>query len=321
MSQQYVLQNLPFSDQLMGAALLQLITRLGIPMGIGITTAIWSSWFPTPDKATTNSNVYPLTTLQAPYLHVFIATLAFTGVAALVVPFAPLGRLGVASTATNSSLPREETGLKNINLDGHGDWSEMQQEHVPQNGVMENTCPVPCGTRFKIQPRMSSLLGTSLNNEWRRMSTGAASFRLPHLAGPRSRASGDASGIGLGIGLSDDDNNDDDNVSQHTNTVAMAQRVIWLVCEDCGASKRIIEPVGDPGRYFYDADEVEETCDRKTAVNDRALTSPAPSSKYSSVTENHETSVAEVGVLVDGRRFQLVNGPGAMGSVAEVNEE
>jgi MFS family permease len=33
---------------------------------------------------------------------------------------------------------------------------------------------------------------------------------------------------------------------------ATADRVIWLVCEDCGASKRIVEQVGDPARYFYD---------------------------------------------------------------------
>lgn len=33
---------------------------------------------------------------------------------------------------------------------------------------------------------------------------------------------------------------------------ATVDRVIWLVCEDCGASKRIVEQVGDPVRYFYD---------------------------------------------------------------------
>ncbi len=34
-----------------------------------------------------------------------------------------------------------------------------------------------------------------------------------------------------------------------------AERVIWLVCEDCGSSRRMVEPVGDPKRYFYDDDD------------------------------------------------------------------
>ncbi|KAH8911873.1 MFS general substrate transporter [Coniochaeta sp. PMI_546] len=33
---------------------------------------------------------------------------------------------------------------------------------------------------------------------------------------------------------------------------ATTDRVIWLVCEDCGASKRMVEQAGDPVRYFYD---------------------------------------------------------------------
>lgn len=316
--------------------MLQLVTRLSIPLGIGITTAIWSSWFPTPKEATTNFKAHSPTTLQLPYQQVFIATLCFAAVAVLIAPWAPLGRLGVASTASGPSLlPHVDTGLKNINLDGPGNW----KEESPREMVPEVGCSAPCGMKFKIQPRRSSLIGTSLNhNGWRRTSTEATSFHLPHIGG--SRGSGDASGLGLVFGPSDDGNSDGSHSgkTRRTSTAAIAERVIWLVCEDCGASKRIVEPVGDPARYFCDGDEDEDFTSKKTTM-DRALARqpssptpvsptpsiPTPSSKYSSVYQDYEAnvSVAEVGVLVDRRRFELVNRPrpGVMGSVAETSEE
>ena len=39
--------------------------------------------------------------------------------------------------------------------------------------------------------------------------------------------------------------------NSHRNS-KLTERIIWLVCEDCGSSKRIVESVGDPERYFYD---------------------------------------------------------------------
>lgn len=303
--------------------MLQLVTRLGIPLGIGITTAIWSSWIPTPEKANTDSTTYPLavTTLQLPYLQVFIATLSFAGVAVLVAPFAPLGRLGVASTATNSSLPHTDTGqLKNINLDGPGDWEEEAVPRPRGPGPSEG-CSLPSWTRFKIQPRRSSLLGTYVSSDLRRTST--ASFHLPRIEGFHDSEEG--SGLGLGFGHADDDDNGADTKSQQTSTVAMAEKVIWLVCEDCGASKRIVEPIGDPARYFYDADEDEHFQAGNVAVDKTLtpLTPPTPSSKYSSVCDDHGAcmSMAEVGARVNRRRFELVNRRGVMGSVAETSEE
>lgn len=327
-----MLQTLPFNDQLIGAATLQLVNRIGIPIGIGITTAIWSSWSPGPKESITDFKAHSYTTLQRPYLNVFIATLSFAALAVLIAPWASLGRLGVASTATDPSLPREDTGLKNINLDGPCDWEEdMSEEVAPEAGYS-----VPCGMRFKIQPRRSSLIGTSssLNHGgWRRTSTGATSFHLPRIGG--SRGSADASVLGLGFGLSEDGKNDKENKNQtkQTNTAAVAGRVIWLVCEDCGATKRIVEPVGDPARYFCDIDE-DEAFECRTAAKDNELPAkpssptpsiPTPSSKYSSVYQDYETnvSVAEVGNQQDRRRFELVNRPrpGVMGSVAETSEE
>lgn len=223
-----------------GAALLQLVTRLAIPLGVSITSAIWSSRFPTPKDAVTNLDTFHTTTLQLPYLHVFIAVLSFGAVAVIVAPFARLGKLGAASTATNPSLPLADICLKSLNLDGGVGWEAIQQNN---NSITHDNIL----TRFKSQSRRSSLLGTSFNNDWRRTSAGAALFHLPRGGG--SRLSKDATKLGLECGTSDDGNAD----SQRTSTAAMTERVIWLVCEECGASKRMVEVVGDPDRYFYDS--------------------------------------------------------------------
>ncbi|OIW23658.1 MFS general substrate transporter [Coniochaeta ligniaria NRRL 30616] len=48
---------------------------------------------------------------------------------------------------------------------------------------------------------------------------------------------------------------------------ATGDRVIWLVCEDCGASKRMVEQVGDPVRYFYDGGG-NETAEQRLGSGD-----------------------------------------------------
>lgn len=279
---------------MVGAAILQLVIRLAIPLGIGITSAIWSSQAPSPNVSAKDFDTTSATTLQLNYSHVFIATLSFAAIAFVVAPFARLGKLGVASTATNPSLPHTDTGLKTLNLDGGGYGG-----YVPKKNSSGSTSTGL--TRYKIQPRNSSLLATGLNG-LRRTSTGSTSFHLPRIGG--SRSSGDTSGLGLEFG----NTNTEDSKLQRTSIAAMTERVIWLVCEDCGASKRIVETVGDPERYFYDSNDDEDSGARKTA-QEVALTPSMPSSHHSSECHELEGSVAEIGVVVDRRRFELVNRP------------
>lgn len=96
----------------------------------------------------------------------------------------------------------------------------------------------------------------------------------------------------------------------------MTKRVIWLVCEDCGASKRIVEPVGDPERYFYDGDDI---CDKEEPQMEAAVKNSA--TPPSSSPEHHDPNetVDVVGAAMDKRRFALVNAP--MRSVMETHEE
>lgn len=245
-------------------------------------------------------------TAQLPYTNVFIATLSFAAVAVVFAPFARLGKLGVASTATELSLPLVDTSVKSLSLDGGVNLDGIPQEN--DSVKQENN-----SKRIFIQPRGSSLLGTSIHNEWQRTSKGAASFQLPRIVG--SRPSADASGFDPCLGNSDDE----DTKLQRISTAAMTERVIWLVCEDCGASKRIVEPVGDPERYFYDSDEGRDSGYQNNTLN-RVITPLTPSSKYSSVYHEQEASVAEVGVVVDCRRFALVNGPDPMATLDEEHE-
>jgi MFS family permease len=78
---------------------------------------------------------------------------------------------------------------------------------------------------FSIQPRKSSLYA---NNQ----------IKPETMPGPRNPAQAEAGPSNL-----------QHPASQRSS--ATGDRVIWLVCEDCGASKRMVQQVGDPVRYFY----------------------------------------------------------------------
>ncbi|CAN8106166.1 unnamed protein product [Discula destructiva] len=219
------------------------------------------------------------------------------------------------ATLNDPSLLREDTGLKDLNLDSSGNWEEaaaaVALEWMPENGRA-----VSCKTKFKIRPRTSSLLGTSLSH--RPESAGATSLRLSRLEG--LHASGDASGLALEFGLAKHGDDDNKANSQRTSTAAIGEWVIWLVCEECGASKRISRTIGDPARYIYDGDEDNETAGMQPTA-DRSLTLPTPSSKCSAVYDEHSENVAQVDVRMDWRRVALVNSPDLMASVAETREE
>lgn len=63
-------------------------------------------------------------------------------------------------------------------------------------------------------------------------------------------------------------------------STSATERVIWLVCEDCGCSKRMVDKkVGDPVRYFYD-DEKGVEHKLEEASNITSTTSLASVRKY-----------------------------------------
>lgn len=282
---------LPLDDQVTGVALQQVVIRLSIPMGMGVTTVIWGSCNPAPNEAFSPLDGWFLVSLQKGYFYVFVATLCFSVVALLVSPFACVGKLGVASTASDPSLLRTGSGLRNMNHDGPGD---MAGDVSPFRSLYTNK-----RISQLIKPRSSSLGGASFKNVWRCSSAGAnSSFHLPGV--PDSRASTEMSGLGFGLGLSSPN---EDRKSQR-DSMAMAERVIWLVCEDCGSSKRIVEPISDPERYFYDGavcDGGQSQCNTKPARAPKRSSTPlSPTSEYG------ELQGGGGPLLTGSRRFALV---------------
>ncbi|ROV96431.1 hypothetical protein VSDG_05482 [Cytospora chrysosperma] len=269
MDWQFIVHILPLSDQIVGAAILQIVTRLGVPLGMGITTVIWSS-------------------TEHAYTATYIATIAFAGLALMISPFARIGKLGIASTASLSSSSGNLDRLPT--LFRHSNASLSLTDSIFKNLNYDGPARVR-GKRLSqlIQPRSSSLPGA---RPWNKRSSkrASSSFHLPQIAGSKIS--------GTGMDSSDKAIDECHRVSQRPQrtSTAMAARVIWLVCEDCGSSKRIVEPVGDPDRYFYDGSVV---------APDRVVAESKNSRPRSSVYPN----VDDDGDSMNKRRFSLLEGP------------
>ncbi|KAK7951630.1 uncharacterized protein PG986_007358 [Apiospora aurea] len=99
----FILSSLPLRHHAIGGSLLQTTARLGVPLGLAITTAVWSSF----------DGKGGLLHRELAYSKVFITTTAFSGFSLLIAPFIRIGKQG------NSG--QEE--------DGEG----FQQVHPPSN--------------------------------------------------------------------------------------------------------------------------------------------------------------------------------------------
>ncbi|KAI0383239.1 MFS general substrate transporter [Hypomontagnella monticulosa] len=208
----YILSSLPLNQHSIGASLLQTTTRLGVPLGMGITTAIWSS-FDGGQFAT-----YP----ELAYTNTFIATTAFAGISLSLVPFIRIGRQG-----HSRHIPPE-----------HSDDDAKTSPPIPQ--------PPPTPPQS-----LQNGNGNRPSKRWSRVDTLATSITserqhtaAPSVSSQSSRPSGD---------------------TPRTNSTARttirrgrspSERVVWIVCEECGTSKRHTQkrnaPLGDPARYFND---------------------------------------------------------------------
>lgn len=95
----HILACLPFSQHSIGISLLQATTRLAIPVGIAVTTSVWSSFDGSVD----------VPRLQSAYTNTFVTTTALAGMALALVPFIRIGKqdedwaYGAAPRNANSS--------------------------------------------------------------------------------------------------------------------------------------------------------------------------------------------------------------------------
>lgn len=90
-AQLYILSVLPLKHHSIGASLLQTITRLGIALGMAVTTAVWSSY--------TRAVEYDV---HVAYSKTFVTTAAFASLSLALAPFIHIGRQGHSGRKTSS---------------------------------------------------------------------------------------------------------------------------------------------------------------------------------------------------------------------------
>ncbi|KAI1179279.1 major facilitator superfamily domain-containing protein [Nemania sp. FL0916] len=214
----HILSLLPAEHHSIGASLLQTASRLGVPLGLAITTSIWSSYDGNADWSQP----------ELTYMHTFIATTAFSGLSLLLVPFIRIGKQGFVQR------PNSDSALDTIS-------------ETKRRSLLLSTPP--------LQPTESdkgSIKGIERRPSKRWSPVGSV---VPSMAGRRStRGQSISSQSSMGM---------DTSRSESVAKTAIrrgrcsSEKVVWIVCEECGTSKRQRESashsvVGDPARYFND---------------------------------------------------------------------
>ncbi|KAI1425027.1 major facilitator superfamily domain-containing protein [Xylaria sp. FL1777] len=214
----HILSSLPPEHHSIGASLLQITSRLGVPLGLAVTTSIWSSYDGKADWSQP----------ELAYTHTFIATTAFSGLPLLLVPFIRIGKQGVT---------------KRPNSDAEVDTASQ----VKRRSLLLSTSSLPPTDSDK----------SSLKDVDRRPSKrwSPVESMVPSTTGRRStRAPSISSQSSMGM-----DTSKSDSVARTAirRGRCSSEKIVWIVCEECGTSKRQRESssqavVGDPTRYFND---------------------------------------------------------------------
>ncbi|KAI0468088.1 major facilitator superfamily domain-containing protein [Xylaria cf. heliscus] len=214
----HILSSLPPEHHSIGASLLQTTSRLGVPLGLAVTTSIWSSFDGKADWSQP----------ELAYTHAFIATTSFASISLLLVPFIRIGKQGHIMR----SRPDPEAEGAN---------------HVKRRSLLLSTSSLP-----PTESDKNSIKDTEYRPSKRWSPVGSM---VPSTMGRRStRAPSISSQSSMGM---------DTSRSESVAKTAIrrgrcsSEKVVWIVCEECGTSKRQRESsshtvVGDPTRYFND---------------------------------------------------------------------
>lgn len=217
---------LPPQNHSTGASLLLTTSRLGVPLGLAVTTAIWSSYDGKADWAQP----------ELAYTHTFIATTAISSLPLFLVPFIRIGKQGIPikrlapdhevnnpiqdkrrslllSTSTLPPTDSEKSSIKDAEYRPSKRWS-------PVGSIV----PLSTGGRSTRAHSISSQSSPGMDT--------SKSESVARTAVFRGRCS--------------------------------SEKVVWIICEECGTSKRHRESsshtvVGDPARYFNDVVHGPET--------------------------------------------------------------
>ncbi|KAI0538863.1 major facilitator superfamily domain-containing protein [Xylaria digitata] len=214
----HILSSLPPEHHSIGASLLQTTSRLGVPLGLAITTSIWSSYDGNADWSQP----------ELAYTHTFISTTAFSSISLLLVPFIRIGKQGVVKQPS----PDIEADVT----------SQDKRRSLLLSASSLQPTESDKGSIKDIDRRPSkrwSPVGSMVQS-----SVGRRSIRAPSISSQSS------------MGM---DTSKSESVARTTirRGRCSSEKVVWIVCEECGTSKRQREsssqPVlGDPMRYFND---------------------------------------------------------------------
>ncbi|RYC61701.1 hypothetical protein CHU98_g4502 [Xylaria longipes] len=233
----HILSSLPPEHHSIGASLLQTTSRLGVPLGLAVTTSIWSSFDGKADWSQP----------ELAYTHTFIATTAFASLSLLLVPFIRIGKQG---------------HIRRPSPDPEADAAS----HVKRRSLLLSTSSLPTTEGDK-----SSIKDAEYRPSKRWSPVGSV---VPSTTGRRStRAPSISSQSSMGM---------DTSRSESVARTAIrrgrcsSEKVVWIVCEECGTSKRQRESsshmaVGDPTRYFND---VTHGLDSNASARDAAHHQP-----------------------------------------------
>ncbi|KAH9892244.1 MFS general substrate transporter [Xylariomycetidae sp. FL2044] len=214
----HILSSLPLKHHSAGASLLQAASRLAVPLGMSITTSIWSSY----------DGMGDLGNPELAYANAFKATTAFSALALLIVPFIRIGKQG----GSNPRAPDHE--------------SSMVKPSSPSSSPSPFPTPAPAPSRNE-ENRPSK--------RWSPLDTLAPSSTLGDR--PPTMARSVSSFSSHGSSSADTRRTTSTARTTIRRGRSPSEKVVWMVCEECGTSKlhsneTTTSSVGDPTRYFND---------------------------------------------------------------------
>ncbi|KAI3326275.1 MFS general substrate transporter [Xylariaceae sp. AK1471] len=214
----HILSSLPSNHHSIGASLLQTTSRLGVPLGLAVTTAIWSSYDGKADWSQP----------ELAYTHTFISTTAFSGMSLLLVPFIRIGKQGLVKK------PSPDPEVEAANPEKRRSLLLSPSSLPPTNSEKSSIKDVDRRPSKRWSP-VGSLVPSSTG----RRSTRAQSISSQSSQGMDTSKSESLARTAIRRGR------------------CSSEKVVWIVCEECGTSKRHRESssqtvVGDPARYFND---------------------------------------------------------------------
>ncbi|KAK7754859.1 hypothetical protein SLS62_003173 [Diatrype stigma] len=254
----YVLSELPLCHHSIGASLLQTTTRLSVPIGMAVTTAIWSSY---EDKG-------GLSCPEMPYTYTFITTTALSGFALLLIPFIHIGKQGsVSYECFDSPFGDEGKSKSSAHRDSSNRpskrWSlvdTVSQTSSSSSFMADHRHQQHQHQHHPNRPHWNCTNSSCFCNRPERKTT-TSYWSKTSADGPRGATMTDSPGCCGSSTRTNSNPNPHPRTPNNNRNGGGGGGIVWVVCEDCGTKRKRPNAnaageaggsVGDPARYFND---------------------------------------------------------------------